>query len=114
MGKRRAKPAGAFPSAGRPFEVTEQELRAGALNGIIAGNPNAAYEPGLRSSAVGGFRHAEEPLSGRPVVGSLRPGGRFRRGTRLIRWRPDKAPEQCPRSQVEHESRASVLFLQNF
>lgn len=28
-------------------------------------------------------------------------GGRFRHGTRFIRWRPDKAPEQCTMEQVQ-------------
>jgi ATP-dependent DNA ligase len=28
-------------------------------------------------------------------------GGRFRHGTSLLRWRPDKAPEQCRREQIE-------------
>lgn len=28
-------------------------------------------------------------------------GGRFRHGTRLLRWRPDKAPEQCTSDQLE-------------
>jgi ATP-dependent DNA ligase len=28
-------------------------------------------------------------------------GGRFRHGTRLIRFRPDKAPAQCGREQIE-------------
>ena len=27
-------------------------------------------------------------------------GGRFRHGTRLLRWRPDKAPRQCTMEQV--------------
>ena len=27
-------------------------------------------------------------------------GGRFRHGTRLMRWRPDKAPRQCTMAQV--------------
>ena len=27
-------------------------------------------------------------------------GDRFRHGTRLVRWRPDKAPEQCRRDQM--------------
>jgi ATP-dependent DNA ligase len=35
-------------------------------------------------------------------------GERFRHGTRLLRWRPDKAPEQCTMKQVEFES--SVPF----
>lgn len=29
-------------------------------------------------------------------------GGRFRHGTRLLRWRPDKAPHQCTMEQVAH------------
>ncbi|MBV9814204.1 MAG: ATP-dependent DNA ligase [Alphaproteobacteria bacterium] len=28
-------------------------------------------------------------------------GGRFRHGTRLLRWRPDKAPKQCTFEQIE-------------
>ena len=27
-------------------------------------------------------------------------GGRFRHGTRLVRWRPDKAPRQCTMEQI--------------
>jgi ATP-dependent DNA ligase len=29
-------------------------------------------------------------------------GGRFRHGTRLVRWRPDKAPRQCTFEQIRH------------
>jgi ATP-dependent DNA ligase len=31
-------------------------------------------------------------------------GGRFRHGTKLLRWRPDKAPEQCRLDQVRQKS----------
>jgi ATP-dependent DNA ligase len=27
-------------------------------------------------------------------------GQRFRHGTKLVRWRPDKAPEQCTLEQI--------------
>jgi ATP-dependent DNA ligase len=37
-------------------------------------------------------------------------GGRFRHGTKLIRWRPDKAPRQCTEAQVAQES-ASLLGM---
>ncbi|HEX5176163.1 MAG TPA: ATP-dependent DNA ligase [Chthoniobacteraceae bacterium] len=37
-------------------------------------------------------------------------GGRFRHGTKLLRWRPDKAPEQCTFAQVE-QKRANLLQL---
>jgi ATP-dependent DNA ligase len=36
-------------------------------------------------------------------------GGRFRHGTRLIRWRPDKAPEQCTCEQMAPPTRAAEL-----
>jgi ATP-dependent DNA ligase len=38
-------------------------------------------------------------------------GGRFRHGTRLLRWRPDKSPRQCTVKQVETESRSASLAL---
>ena len=38
-------------------------------------------------------------------------GGRFRHGTKLLRWRPDKSPEQCVMSQVERESRSPLGLL---
>jgi len=31
--------------------------------------------------------------------------GRFRHGSKFLRWRPDKAPEQCTMDQVKSESR---------
>jgi ATP-dependent DNA ligase len=38
-------------------------------------------------------------------------GGRFRHGTRLVRWRPDKAPRQCTMQQVEQESGSPLGLL---
>lgn len=38
-------------------------------------------------------------------------GGRFRHGTRLLRWRPDKAPRQCTMTQVERETRSALSLL---
>jgi ATP-dependent DNA ligase len=37
--------------------------------------------------------------------------GRFRHGTSLVRWRPDKAPRQCMMKQVELEQAAMPLRL---
>jgi ATP-dependent DNA ligase len=37
--------------------------------------------------------------------------GRFRHGTRLLRWRPDKAPEQCTLEQVRKTGHASLDLL---
>ena len=38
-------------------------------------------------------------------------GGRFRHGTRFLRWRPDKAAKACTMSQVSQESAVSPLKL---
>jgi ATP-dependent DNA ligase len=37
--------------------------------------------------------------------------GRFRHGTRLLRWRPDKAPEQCTFDQLDPEGASSLQLL---
>ena len=38
-------------------------------------------------------------------------GGRFRHGTKLLRWRPDKAPRQCTLAQVERDSRSPLGLI---
>jgi ATP-dependent DNA ligase len=37
---------------------------------------------------------------------------RFRHGTRLIRWRPDKAPQQCRMEQVAAPGRGAMALLE--
>ena len=36
-------------------------------------------------------------------------GGRFRHGTKFLRWRPDKAPKQCRKDQLQPEARPAEL-----
>jgi ATP-dependent DNA ligase len=38
-------------------------------------------------------------------------GGRFRHGTKFLRWRPDKEPRQCTMDQVEHNEGKSLVLL---
>lgn len=38
-------------------------------------------------------------------------GGRFRHGTKFLRWRPDKAPESCTLRQVEQENGVLLITL---
>jgi ATP-dependent DNA ligase len=38
-------------------------------------------------------------------------GGRFRHGTKLLRWRPEKSPKQCTMRQVERENRSALDLL---
>lgn len=37
-------------------------------------------------------------------------GARFRHGTKLLRWRPDKSPKQCTLDQLK-QKKASLLRL---
>ena len=76
--------------------------------------------PGFTGSAPGGpsrwstERTGEwEPLRPELVV-EVRydhiSGGRFRHGTRLLRWRPDKAPTQCTMDQLQSEATPGELI----
>ena len=38
-------------------------------------------------------------------------GDRFRHGTRFLRWRPDKRPQDCTVEQLRQEVRPSRLFV---
>lgn len=75
--------------------------------------------PGFTGNAPGGpsrwstERTGEwEPLANRLVV-EVRydhvTGNRFRHGTKLMRWRPDKSPKQCTFEQLQQEARPSTL-----
>lgn len=77
--------------------------------------------PGFTGRAPGGLsrwstkRSAEwQPLAPELVVEvqfDHFSGGRFRHGTKLLRWRPDKAPRECTMKQVERENLAILNLL---
>jgi ATP-dependent DNA ligase len=76
--------------------------------------------PGFTGNAPGGPSRwsterssAWQPLKPRLVVEVCYDhftGARFRHGTRLVRWRPDKAPRQCALDQVR-QKKADLLSL---
>jgi ATP-dependent DNA ligase len=76
--------------------------------------------PGFTGNAPGGpsrwsTRRSDEwkPLKPKLVVEVCYDhfsGGRFRHGTRLLRWRPDKAPRQCTFDQVKQKKASSRLW----
>jgi ATP-dependent DNA ligase len=51
---------------------------------------------------------APEALARRRVRYDQFPHGRFRHGTKFLRWRPDRLPKQCTLDQVERRQKASV------
>jgi ATP-dependent DNA ligase len=77
--------------------------------------------PGFTGNAPGGpsrwstERSAEwEPVEPKIVVEVTYDhftGGRFRHGTKIVRWRKDKAPRQCTLAQVEHREGKSLALL---
>ena len=90
------------------FTATLHDLDRGALTRQLEG---LIEPPGFTGNAPGGPSRWSTERSGewqplRPeLVVEVRydhvSGGRFRHGTRLLRWRPDKAPRQCTFEQIE-------------
>lgn len=77
--------------------------------------------PGFTGKAPGGLsrwstKHSMEwqPLEMKLVV-EVRfdhfTGGRFRHGTKFLRWRPEKAPRDCTMQQVRRENRSALNLL---
>lgn len=73
------------------------------LDKLIGGPGFTGKAPGGPSRWNNGVERPWEPLRPELVV-EVRydqvTGGRFRHGTRLLRWRPDKAPDQCTMDQL--------------
>jgi ATP-dependent DNA ligase len=77
--------------------------------------------PGFTGNAPGGpsrwstARSAEwEPVDPKIVVEVTYDhftGDRFRHGTRIVRWRKDKAPRQCTMDQVAHREGRAIALL---
>jgi ATP-dependent DNA ligase len=90
-----------------------------ALRKIVAphhGGPGfTGNAPGGPSRWNGGKANPYVPLDHELVVEvsyDQVTAGRFRHGTKLLRWRPDKAPRQCTREQLVRElSPAELLAL---
>ena len=86
-------------------------LRGDVREGLTEKLERLIREPGFTGRAPGGpsrwstERSTEwEPLAPELVVEVAYDhvsGGRFRHGTRFIRWRPDKAPRQCTMDQLQ-------------
>jgi ATP-dependent DNA ligase len=86
-------------------------LRADVRKGLTGKLERLIREPGFTGRAPGGpsrwstERSTEwEPLAPELVLEVAYDhvsGGRFRHGTRFLRWRPDKAPRQCTMDQLQ-------------
>lgn len=96
------------------FKTDERRKLAAVLEPLI-------QAPGFTGQAPGGpsrwstERSTEwQPLAPKLVVEVQYDhftGGRFRHGTKFLRWRPDKSPRQCTMAQVHQEATVSPLRL---
>ena len=96
------------------FKTDERKKLASVLEPLVK-------PPGFTGQAPGGpsrwstERSTEwQPLAPKLVVEvqyDQFTGGRFRHGTKFLRWRPDKATRQCQMSQVRQEAAFSPLRL---
>lgn len=96
-------------------------FKASERRGLTKKFETLRKSPGFTGSAPGGpsrwstDRTGEwEPVAPKVVVEVAYDhftGGRFRHGTKLLRWRPDKAPRQCTMDQVEHREGKSLVLL---
>jgi ATP-dependent DNA ligase len=108
--------AGLLHHVGFTSSITRAEKPA-----LTAKLEKAKGGPGFTGNAPGGpsrwstERSAEwVPLKPKLVVEVCYDhfsGDRFRHGTRLLRWRPDKAPEQCTMDQVKQKAADLMRLL---
>ncbi|HEV7403105.1 MAG TPA: ATP-dependent DNA ligase [Chthoniobacteraceae bacterium] len=96
------------------FKTSERPAITKKLEALIG-------PPGFTGSAPGGPSRWSpeedrqwEPLKTKLVVEVSYDhftGGRFRHGTKVLRWRPDKAPEQCTMDQLRQKSAGLLALL---
>ena len=115
---------GLYDDAGRLNHVgftsgiaaVERAALAAKLEPLIQTPGFTGKAPGGPSRWNNGEESEWEPVRGELVVEILYDqvtGARFRHGTRLLRWRPDKAPEQCTMEQLVYELRPAELATLN-
>lgn len=112
---------GLFDDAGKLNHVGfASSIKAGERPALLKKLLSVAGGAGFTGKVPGGpsrwstDRSAEwRPLHPELVVEVLYDqvtGDRFRHGTRILRWRPDKAPHQCRMEQLQHELKPAELF----
>lgn len=92
--------------------ATERTALAAKLEPLIKAPGFTGKAPGGPSRWNDGKEAEWEPLENELVVEVLYDqvtGDRFRHGTKLLRWRPDKSPSQCRMDQLIHELRPAEL-----
>ena len=100
-----------FTSAFKATERRELTKKFEALRKAPGFTGNAPGGPSRWSTERTG---AWEPVNPKLVVEISYDhftGDRFRHGTSIVRWRPDKAPRQCTMDQVQHREGKFLALL---
>lgn len=95
------------------FPAAERRALAPLLAPHEGGPGFTGKAPGGPSRWNAGKDHGYVPLAHAlvaEVVYDQVTAGRFRHGTRFLRWRPDKSAEQCTREQLVRELRPAELI----
>jgi ATP-dependent DNA ligase len=95
------------------FKAVERAALARKLEPLIQSPGFTGSAPGGPSRWNGGEAKEWHPLAPELVVEVSYDhftGGRFRHGTKVLRWRPDKDPSQCTMDQVK-QKRGNLLKL---
>ena len=100
-----------FTSAFKAAERRDLTKRFEALRKPPGFTGNAPGGPSRWSTERTGEWEPVDPATVVEVTYDHFTGGRFRHGTKILRWRRDKAPRQCTFEQVEHREGKSLALL---
>ena len=95
--------------------VADRPALTKKLEKLIAPPGFTGKAPGGPSRWNGGKENTWQPLKPALVVEVCYDhvtGGRFRHGTKLLRWRPDKAPAQCTMDQLAQKQSDLLRLLE--
>jgi ATP-dependent DNA ligase len=100
-----------FTSAFKASERKALTKKFEALRKAPGFTGNAPGGPSRWSTERTGEWEAVDPKLVVEVTYDHFTGDRFRHGTKIVRWRPDKAPRQCTMDQVRHREGKSLALL---
>lgn len=100
-----------FTSAFKASERRELTKRFEALKKKPGFTGNAPGGPSRWSTERSGEWEPVDPKTVVEVTYDHFTGGRFRHGTKIVRYRPDKSPRQCTMDQVDHREGKSLALL---
>jgi ATP-dependent DNA ligase len=93
------------------FTREERKMLKSILKPFMGGEGFSGKAPGGPSRWTRDARDTEWFSLKPKLVGEFQydhfSGGRFRHGTKFLRWRPEKKPEQCTMEQIQREKKAA-------